>query len=76
MAHDPAAGRAFDPATILDQLAMAILVVDARDCVSFLNAAAADLLAVSPAAARGRRFASLLGTRPAGCRLPAGTGRL
>ena len=60
MAHDPAASRAFDPTTILDLLATAILVVDARNCVSFLNAAAADLLAVSPAAARGRRFASLL----------------
>jgi two-component system, NtrC family, nitrogen regulation sensor histidine kinase GlnL len=60
MAHDPAAGRAFDPTTILDQLITAILVVDARNCVSFLNAAAADLLAVGPAAARGRRFASLL----------------
>ena len=60
MSHDPAASRAFDPTTILDLLATAILVVDAQNCVSFLNAAAADLLAVSPAAARGRRFASLL----------------
>ena len=60
MPHDPAAGRAFDPTTILDLLATAILVVDARDCVSFLNAAAADLLAISPAAAHGRRFGSLL----------------
>ena len=60
MAHDPGAGRALDPTTILDLLATAILVVDARNCVSFLNAAAADLLAVSPATARGRRFASLL----------------
>lgn len=60
MAHDPVAARVLDPATILDLLATAILVVDARDCVSFLNAAAADLLTVGPATACGRRFASLL----------------
>lgn len=60
MAHDPATGRDFDPTAILDLLATAILVVDARDCISYLNAAAADLLAVGPATARGRRFASLL----------------
>ncbi len=60
MAHDFAAGRAPDPAQILDQLATAIVVIDARDGISYLNAAAADLFAVSPAAARGRRFGSLL----------------
>jgi two-component system nitrogen regulation sensor histidine kinase GlnL len=59
MAHDFPAGRGTDPAQILDQLATAVIVIDARDAVSYLNAAAADLLAASPAAARGRRFASL-----------------
>ena len=49
-----------DPATILDQLATAILAVDASAVVRWLNAAAAGLLAVSPAAACGRRFASLV----------------
>ncbi len=51
---------AHDPAAILDQLSTAILVVDASDRVSWLNTAAADLLAIGPATARGRRFASLL----------------
>lgn len=60
MAHDPAAPRAFDPAAILDLLATSILVVDARDNVRWLNAAAADLLAIGPTSAQGRRFASLL----------------
>jgi len=49
-----------DPATLLDQLATAILAVDAGAVVRWLNAAAADLLAVSPAAACGRRLASLV----------------
>jgi two-component system nitrogen regulation sensor histidine kinase GlnL len=60
MAPDPVAPRSFDPASVLDLLATAIVVVDARGIVSWLNAAAADLLAVGPAAARGKRFASLL----------------
>jgi two-component system nitrogen regulation sensor histidine kinase GlnL len=45
---------------ILDLLATAILVVDARSEVAWLNHAAADLLATSPAAARGRPLAALL----------------
>jgi len=49
-----------DPESILDHLATAILVVDPRAHVVWLNAAAADLLATSHAAARGRRFASLV----------------
>ncbi len=51
---------AHDPAAILDQLSTAILIVDASDRVSWLNNAAADLLAIGPATAHGRRFASLL----------------
>ncbi len=50
----------FDAGALLDALATAILVVDARGCVSWLNAAAGDLLAIGPAAACGRRLASLL----------------
>ena len=49
-----------DPTTILDQLATAILVVDARSNLTWLNPAAADLLAMSPATARGRAFGSLV----------------
>jgi len=60
MAHDPEAPRSFNPASVLDLLATAILVVDSRDGVRWLNAAAADLLAIGPATARGRRFGSLL----------------
>lgn len=50
----------FDTGALLDLLATAILVVDARGLVLYLNAAAGDLLAIGPAAARGRRLASLL----------------
>jgi two-component system nitrogen regulation sensor histidine kinase GlnL len=60
MSRDPAGLATVDPASILDQLATAILVVDAGVAVRWLNAAAADLLAVSPAAARGRRLGSLV----------------
>jgi two-component system nitrogen regulation sensor histidine kinase GlnL len=60
MPREIPAPREFEPAAILDLLATAILVVDARDCVGWLNTAAADLLAVGPVAARGRRLASLL----------------
>jgi two-component system nitrogen regulation sensor histidine kinase GlnL len=60
MTRDPVAVPLIDPATILDQLATAILVVDGGAAVRWLNAAAADLLAVSPAAALGRRLASLV----------------
>jgi two-component system nitrogen regulation sensor histidine kinase GlnL len=45
---------------LLDLLSTAIVVVDARDDVAWLNHAAADLLATSPAAAKGRPFAALL----------------
>ena len=49
-----------DSAAILDLLATAILVVDARSQVVSLNHAAADLLATSPAAAKGRALPSLV----------------
>jgi two-component system nitrogen regulation sensor histidine kinase GlnL len=49
-----------DSAVILDSLATAILVVDARSNVLELNHAAADLLATSPATARGRPLATLV----------------
>ncbi|HEY7739897.1 MAG TPA: nitrogen regulation protein NR(II) [Steroidobacteraceae bacterium] len=58
MTRDPAAG--FDTAGILDQLATAILVLDAQDRVAWLNVAAADLLATGQAAARGRGLATLV----------------
>jgi two-component system nitrogen regulation sensor histidine kinase GlnL len=60
MSRDSAGLPPVDPASLLDQLATAILVVDAGVAVRWLNAAAADLLAVSPAAARGRRLGSLV----------------
>src|SRR5918994_3166004 len=59
MTRDPVP-LAVDPAILLDQLATAILAVDAGAVVRWLNTAAADLLAISPAAARGRRLASLV----------------
>ena len=52
--------RVPDPAALLDLIATAVLVVDARSEVAWLNDAAADLLATSPASARGRPLASLL----------------
>ena len=52
--------RDFDAGTLLDLLATAIIVVDAGGVVRWLNAAAGDLLATSPAAACGRRLATLL----------------
>jgi two-component system nitrogen regulation sensor histidine kinase GlnL len=58
MTRDPAPGP--DPAGILDQLSTAILVVDGEDRVTWLNAAAADLLATGPGAARGRGLATLV----------------
>jgi two-component system nitrogen regulation sensor histidine kinase GlnL len=58
--RDPASPLPIDPATILDQLATAIVVVDTSASVRWLNAAAADLLAVGPDAARGRRLGSLV----------------
>jgi two-component system nitrogen regulation sensor histidine kinase GlnL len=57
MPRDPGA---FDPAGILDQLTTAVIVVDAEDRVSWLNVAAADLLATGQAAARGRGLATLV----------------
>lgn len=45
---------------ILDLLATAIVTVDARGTVAWLNHAAADLLATSPAAANGRPLAALV----------------
>ena len=49
-----------EAAAILDFLATAVLVVDGRSQVMALNQAAADLLATSPAAARGRPLAGLV----------------
>jgi two-component system, NtrC family, nitrogen regulation sensor histidine kinase GlnL len=45
---------------ILDLLSTAIVVIDARNDVAWLNHAAADLLATSPAAAKGRPLAALV----------------
>ncbi len=59
MPADPAE-RIPGPAAILDLIATAILVVDSDSEVAWLNNAAADLLATSPAAARGRPLAALL----------------
>lgn len=58
MTRDLPAG--FDPRGVLDQLATAVLVVDAEDRVIWLNVAAADLLATGQAAARGRGLATLV----------------
>jgi two-component system nitrogen regulation sensor histidine kinase GlnL len=55
-----AAGLVPDAAAILDLLATAVIVVDARSEIAWLNQAAADLLATGPAAARGRGLATLL----------------
>ena len=61
MAREPDADtRDIDAGALLDMLATAILVVDPRGLVCYLNAAAGDLLAIGPMAARGRRLASLL----------------
>jgi two-component system nitrogen regulation sensor histidine kinase GlnL len=60
VAVDATAPGAPAPAAILDFLATAILVVDARSNVLALNQAAADLLATSPAPARGRPLATLV----------------
>jgi two-component system nitrogen regulation sensor histidine kinase GlnL len=60
MAPDAQGPAAPDPSAILDALATAILVVDARSQVAWLNQAASDLLATSFAAARGRPLGSLL----------------
>jgi two-component system nitrogen regulation sensor histidine kinase GlnL len=49
-----------DPAAILDLLATAIVVVDGQSRIVWLNQGAADLLATSPAAARGKPLSALL----------------
>jgi two-component system nitrogen regulation sensor histidine kinase GlnL len=51
---------AADPVAILAQLATGVVVLDTDDRVLWLNAAAADLLAASPGATHGRRFATLV----------------
>ncbi len=60
MVRDSAAHAAPDATDILDLLTTAVIIVDARSTLISLNHAAADLLAVSPAAARGRPLASLV----------------
>jgi len=60
MADERKARLAPDPAAIPDLLATAILVVDERSEVAWLNQAAAALLATSPAVACGRPLAALL----------------
>ncbi len=60
VAPEAAANGAPDCAAILDLLATAVLIVDARSNVLALNQAAAGLLATSPAAARGRPLATLV----------------
>jgi two-component system nitrogen regulation sensor histidine kinase GlnL len=60
MARDSAQAAAPDSAAILDLLATAILVVDARSHVVSLNHAATELLATSAAAAKGRGLPSLV----------------
>ncbi len=50
---------------ILDLLATAVIVVDARGGIASLNHAAADLFATSPAAAQGRPLAALVADGPA-----------
>jgi two-component system nitrogen regulation sensor histidine kinase GlnL len=49
-----------DPAALPELLATAVVVLDARGQVAWLNAAAADLLATGQPTARGRRLATLL----------------
>ena len=58
--ESPADTRDFDAGALLDVMATAVLVIDPAGLVCYLNAAAGDLLASSPAAARGRPLASLL----------------
>jgi len=49
-----------EPAGLLDALATALVMVDARDEVLYLNAAAQDLLAIGDAGARGRKLGELI----------------
>src|SRR3990170_1883595 len=53
-ATDTAAGR------LLEAMATAVIVIDAGGRIAWLNAAAGDLLALGPGAARGRRLGELL----------------
>jgi len=53
-ATDTAAGR------LLEAMATAVIVIDAGGRIAWLNAAAGDLLATGPGAARGRRLGELL----------------
>jgi two-component system nitrogen regulation sensor histidine kinase GlnL len=55
-----AAARGRRESALLDLLATAVLVVDGRSRIAELNQAAADLLATSPGAARGRPLDALL----------------
>jgi two-component system nitrogen regulation sensor histidine kinase GlnL len=49
-----------EPGALLDAMATAVIVVDDGGRISWLNAAAGNLLATGPATARGRPLASLL----------------
>ncbi len=61
MAREPPADTCdFDAGALLDVMTTAVLVIDPDGLVCYLNAAAGNLLASGPAAARGRPFASLL----------------
>lgn len=61
MARDHAPFAAdLDAGRLLDAMATAVIVVDARGRIAWLNAAAGDLLATGSAAACGRRVAELL----------------
>ncbi len=59
MAADPVHWAPFPP-DLLDALTTAVLIVDARGVVHFLNNAAQSLLAVGRAQARGRMLAELV----------------
>ncbi len=60
MAADPRPATAVDPALLLDAISTAVMVVDPRARVLYLNAAAEHLLAVSLSTARDKRVAELL----------------
>jgi len=61
MAAEPGRnGDALDVAPLMDVLSTAVLVVDDRARIVYLNPAAEDLLAVSASAARQRRLVELL----------------
>lgn len=61
MADDPVrSGPGVDPASLLDALATAVVVVDENVRVVHLNAAAEDLFSTSASAARSRRLRDLV----------------